>query len=354
MSDFHGLAARLIRVLEPETAHQATIAALKASLGPWDLSKADPILSATLCGMPLTSPVGLAAGFDKNAEVPLAMLRAGFGFVECGTVTPLPQAGNPRPRLFRLNADRAVINRMGFNNEGLEAFAARLQALPAKRSGPVGANIGANKDASDRLADYAVGLKRVFDLCDYVTVNISSPNTPGLRALQSKDALAELAGRLSEVREERRAATGRNPPLFVKVAPDLDDDEIIALTETALSFGIDGLIVSNTTLARPDTLSSDQRGEAGGLSGAPLMTPSTRVLGAFHAAAQGRLTLIGAGGIASGADAYAKIRAGASAVQLYSAMVYEGPGLVPRVARELAERLRADGFTSVAQAVGAG
>ena len=347
MSDFHGLAARLIRVLEPETAHQATIAALKASLGPWDLSKADPILSATLCGMPLTSPVGLAAGFDKNAEVPLAMLRAGFGFVECGTVTPLPQAGNPRPRLFRLDADRAVINRMGFNNEGLEAFAARLQALPAKRSGPVGANIGANKDASDRLADYAVGLKRVFDLCDYVTVNISSPNTPGLRALQSKDALAELAGRLSEVREERRAATGRNPPLFVKVAPDLDDDEIIALTETALSFGIDGLIVSNTTLARPDTLSSDQRGE-------PLMAPSTKVLGAFHAAAQGRLTLIGAGGIASGADAYAKIRAGASAVQLYSAMVYEGPGLVPRVARELAERLRADGFTSVAQAVGAG
>jgi len=353
MSDLHGLAARLIRVLEPETAHQATIAALKAGLGPWDLSKADKVLATTLCGMPLTSPVGLAAGFDKNAEVPLAMLRAGFGFVECGTVTPLPQAGNPRPRLFRLDADKAVINRMGFNNEGLEAFAARFEALPAKRSGPIGANIGANKDAVDRLADYAVGLKRVFGLCDYVTVNISSPNTPGLRALQSKDALAELAGRLSEVREERRAATGRNPPLLVKVAPDLDDDEIIALTETALSFGIDGLIVSNTTLARPDTLRSEQRGEAGGLSGAPLMTPSTRVLGAFHAAAKGRLTLIGAGGIASGADAYAKIRAGASAVQLYSALVYEGPGLVPRVARELALRLKADGFASVAEAVGA-
>jgi len=358
MTDLYGLAARLIRVLEPETAHQATIKGLKAGakfrLGPRDLSKADPILATRLCGLELASPVGLAAGFDKNAEVPLAMLRAGFGFVECGTVTPRPQAGNPRPRLFRLDADLAVINRMGFNNEGLDAFTARLAQLPSQRSGPIGANIGANKDAPDRLADYATGLKSVFGLCDYVTVNISSPNTPGLRALQSKDALAELAGRLAEVRAERRAATGRNPPLFVKVAPDLAEDEILALTETALAFSIDGLIVSNTTLARPNTLRSDQRGEAGGLSGAPLMAPSTRVLASFHAAAQGRLALIGAGGIASGADAYAKILAGASAVQLYSALVYEGPGLAPRVARDLAARLRADGFASVSEAVGAG
>jgi dihydroorotate dehydrogenase len=291
--------------------------------------------------------VGLAAGFDKNAQVADAMLAAGFGFVECGTVTPKPQAGNPRPRLFRLTEDQAVINRMGFNNQGLEAFAARLQA---GRPGVVGANIGANKDSEDRIGDYVACLQRLWGLASYFTINISSPNTPGLRALQTKAALQELLGRLAETRD------GLPPqglaPMFLKVAPDLEEGEVEAIVETVLANGLAGIIVSNTTITRP-ALRSPLREEAGGLSGAPLKTLSTRKLGEFAGDAAGRLVLIGAGGIASGADAYAKIRAGAAAVQLYSALVYEGPGLVQRIKRELAELLRRDGFASVQAAVGA-
>ncbi len=277
------------------------------------------------------------------------MLAAGFGFVECGTVTPLAQAGNPRPRLFRLSQDQAVINRMGFNNQGLEAFAARLAARP--RRGVVGANIGANKDSADRVGDYVLGLQRLWGLADYFTVNISSPNTPGLRALQTRQALEDLLGRLAEARVALTAARGAHPVLL-KVAPDLDEAEIEAIVETTAAFGLDGIIVSNTTLARPGSLQAPNRGEAGGLSGAPLMAPSTEVLARFHAAAAGRLVLVGAGGVASGADAYAKIRAGAGAVQLYSALVYGGLGLIGRIRRDLAARLRADGFSSLAQAVG--
>ncbi len=341
----HDLAARALHLLDPEDAHGVTIQALKAGLGPIGPHPV-PILRTELAGLTLPSPIGLAAGFDKNAEVPDAMLTAGFGFVECGTVTPLPQAGNPRPRLFRLSADRAVINRMGFNNAGLEAFA---RNLPARRPGIIGANIGANKDAADRIADYVAGLTRLWGLADYFTVNISSPNTPGLRALQTQAALQELLGRLAEARVGLAGAH----PVFLKVAPDLEDGEVEAIVETVLANGLDGVIVSNTTIARPETLADARAAEAGGLSGAPLMGPSTAMLARFAEAAAGRLLLIGAGGIASGADAYAKIRAGASAVQLYSAMVYEGPGLVARIQRDLAARLRADGFGSVAEAVGA-
>lgn len=346
----HGLATRALRGLDPEDAHGLAIAVLKAGLGPVGGAD-DPILAGSLAGLDLPNVVGLAPGFDKNAEVHAPMLRAGFGFVECGTVTPLAQAGNPRPRLFRLSEDRAVINRMGFNNEGLEAFAARLEGrLSGRQGGIVGANIGANKDATDRIGDYVTGLERLWGLASYFTINISSPNTPGLRALQTKAALEELLGRLGEARD--RLPRAGKVPMFLKVAPDLEAGEVETITETAVAAGLAGIIVSNTTVSRP-ALASKQAGEAGGLSGAPLRDLSHRVLTDFAAAAAGRLALVGVGGIASGADAYARIRAGAAAVQLYSALVFEGPGLVTRIKRDLAARLRADGFASVGAAVGA-
>lgn len=342
----HDIAARALHVLDPEDAHRFTIRALQAGLGPGSGAD-DPILATEVAGLRLPNCVGLAPGFDKNAEVFSPMLRAGFGFVECGTVTPLAQAGNPRPRLFRLSEDQAVINRMGFNNEGLEAFAGRLA-----RRGPgiVGANIGANKEADDRIGDYVTGLTRLWGLASYFTINISSPNTPGLRALQTKAALEELLGRLAQARDSL-PAEGR-VPMFLKVAPDLEDGEVEAIVETVVANGLHGIIVSNTTITRP-SLASKHAGEAGGLSGAPLTQLSTQMLGLFHHAAAGRVALIGAGGIGSGDDAYAKLRAGASAVQLYSAMVFGGPGLVTRIKRDLAACLRRDGFASVAAAVGA-
>jgi len=342
----HDIAARALHVLDPEDAHRFTIRALQAGLGPGSGAD-DPILATEVAGLRLPNCVGLAPGFDKNAEVFGPMLRAGLGFVECGTVTPLAQAGNPRPRLFRLSEDQAVINRMGFNNEGLEAFAGRLA-----RRGPgiVGANIGANKEADDRIGDYVTGLTRLWGLASYFTINISSPNTPGLRALQTKAALEELLGRLAQARDSL-PAEGR-VPMFLKVAPDLEDGEVEAIVETVVANGLHGIIVSNTTITRP-SLASKHAGEAGGLSGAPLTQLSTQMLGLFHHAAAGRVALIGAGGIGSGDDAYAKLRAGASAVQLYSAMVFGGPGLVTRIKRDLAACLRRDGFASVAAAVGA-
>ena len=348
----HDIAARALHAFDAEDAHGWAIRGLKWGLGPRDDQPDDPILAVTIAGLELSNCVGLAAGFDKNAEVPDAMLAAGFGFVEAGTVTPMAQAGNPRPRLFRLSEDRAVINRMGFNNGGLEPFARRLAARRT-RGGVVGANIGANKDASDRIQDYVTGLTRLWGLSDYFTANISSPNTPGLRALQTKAALEELLGRLAETRAALRIASGADYPIFLKVAPDLEDGEVEAIVETVVGAGLDAIIVSNTTIARPETLTSRFAAESGGLSGAPLLAPSTAVLARFHAAAAGRVALIGAGGVADGAGAYAKIRAGARAVQLYSALVYGGPSLVTRIKRDLAARLRADGFAAVEDAIGA-
>jgi dihydroorotate dehydrogenase len=349
VSLLHDAAAAALRRIDPEDAHALTLTTLRMGLGPIDRDPPDPVLATDLAGLSLPSPIGLAAGFDKNAEVPAAILRAGFGFVECGTVTPRAQAGNPRPRLFRLTEDLAVINRLGFNNRGQEAFAAALDARP--RTGVVGANIGANKDSQDRIADYVSGCERLWGGADYFTINISSPNTPGLRELQGRGALEDLLGAIGEVR--RRLDAGGGTPMFLKVAPDLTDGEVAGIVETARAFGLSGLIVSNTTTVRPSTLKDPRRGETGGLSGAPLMALSTEMLRRFHSAAGGRLTLIGAGGVASGADAYAKIRAGASAVQLYTALVFQGPGLVRRMRTDLAARLRADGFACVAEAVGA-
>ncbi|CAN5698251.1 quinone-dependent dihydroorotate dehydrogenase [soil metagenome] len=342
----HDLAARGLHLLDPEDAHGVTIKGLEMGLGP-RAGRDDPILATTVAGLALPNCVGLAPGFDKNGQVFGPMLAAGFGFVECGTVTPLAQVGNPRPRLFRLTEDAGVINRMGFNNQGLEPFAARL----AKRGpGVIGANIGANKDATDRIGDYVTGLTRLWGLASYFTINISSPNTPGLRALQTRAALEELLGRLAETRG-RLPAEGK-VPMFLKVAPDLEAGEVEAIVETVIANGLNGIIVSNTTIGRPD-LRSSHAGETGGLSGAPLKALAQQMMGEFHAATAGRVALIGAGGIASGADAYARIRAGASAVQLYSAMVFGGPGLVPRIKADLAQRLKADGFANVAAAVGA-
>lgn len=352
MSLAHDLATPVLRLLDPEDAHRLSLAALRMGLGPRARATSDPILATSLAGLALPNPIGLAAGFDKDADAPGALLRMGFGFVECGTTTPWPQAGNPRPRLFRLTEDRAVINRMGFNNRGLEAFATGLAARP--RSGVVGANVGANKDSADRAADYVTGLKRLWPLADYFTLNVSSPNTPGLRDLQARGALGELLGAVHEARAALAAGPDGNRPIFLKVAPDLTAGAVGDIVETALTFGLDGLIVSNTTVARPASLRGRWRDETGGLSGAPLFEPSTRLLAEFHAAAAGRLTLIGVGGVGSAREAYAKIRAGASAVQLYSALAYQGPGLARRLASGLADLLRADGFRTLGDAVGAG
>jgi len=350
MSLTHSLATRALRRLGPEMAHRLTIAALKAGLGPKARQTPTPDLAVDIAGLRLPNAIGLAAGFDKNAEVPDAMLTTGFGFVECGTVTPLPQPGNPTPRLFRLTEDLGVINRLGFNNGGLEPYAARLAARA--RQGVVGANVGANKDAADRIGDYVTGLTRLWPLADYFTVNISSPNTPGLRDLQSGDALKDLLGRIAETRRSLQAQEGHRP-VFLKVAPDLKRAQIEQVAEAAIAHGLDALIVGNTTLSRPAHLLSPHAMETGGLSGAPLMDLSTRVLSQFREAARGRIALIGVGGIASGADAYVKIRAGASAVQLYTAMIYQGPGLVVQIKRDLSRRLRADGFSTIAEAASA-
>jgi len=337
------IGAALLRRIDPETAHGLAIKALQTV--PLPRAPADdPVLAISIAGLRLSNPVGLAAGLDKNGEALAGLSRLGFGFVECGSVTPRPQAGNPRPRLFRLAEDRAIINRMGFNNAGIEAFAAHLADRPS--GAIIGANLGANKDVEDRAADYVLGLRRLAGLADYFTVNISSPNTPGLRALQGRDALDDLLGRVAEAR------TGPEP-VFLKIAPDLTEAEIAMIVEAALAHRIDALIVSNTTLDRPASLISTHASEAGGLSGAPLKDRALDALRHAAAASEGRLPLIGVGGIASGADAWARIRAGASAVQLYSALIYEGPGLVGRIKRDLVLRLRAEGFSSIGEAVSA-
>ena len=337
----------LLRRAPPEAAHRASINLLRLARPFLPAPVADPpALGISVLGLNFPNPIGLAAGYDKNAEVPDGLLKLGFGFVEVGTVTPRPQRGNAKPRLFRLSQDRALINRMGFNNAGQEALARRLAHRP--RRGVLGINIGANKDSSDRIADYRTGFQRFVELADYVTVNVSSPNTPGLRGLQNR---SELEALLTMLERERRRL-GRSTPLLLKIAPDIEQGAMDDIAQVCLESGIEGLIITNTTIGRPPGLRSPNAHKTGGLSGVPLFEPSTAVLKAMRARLGRRLVLIGVGGIASGADAYAKIRAGASLVQLYTALVYEGPGLVTRIKHELYELLVRDGFARVEDAVG--
>lgn len=329
---------------DAESAHNLSLTALKLLPIP-ALDSDSPSLTQTFAGLRFANPVGLAPGYDKNAEVPVEILKLGFGFTEVGTLTPLPQDGNPKPRLFRLVEDEAVINRMGFNNAGQQAATALLRNIPEQaRIGPIGINIGANKDSADRVADYVIGVRNMEALADYLTVNISSPNTPGLRALQDKAALDDLLAQVM-------AARTRDTPVFLKVAPDLQPADIDDIVCVAMARGIAALIVSNTTISRP-MLRSRHADETGGLSGAPLRDMAQQRVIDFRKASGGKLPLIGVGGIASAKDAYARIRAGASLVQIYSALVYQGPGLARRINKQLAGLLQADGFSNIAEAIG--
>ena len=337
----------LLHRLDPETAHGLSLRALSLGVVPLPGLVTSARLRTDLAGLALANPVGLAAGYDKNAVALGPLARAGFGFLEVGAATPKPQEGNPRPRLWRLPEDRAAINRFGFNNEGMEAIRARLAAQP--RTVPLGLNLGANKDSPDRAADFA----RVLAFCgpevDFATVNVSSPNTEKLRELQGRAALSALLAGVMEA----RAGLARPIPVFLKIAPDLTQDELAEIAEVAVASGIAGIVATNTTLSR-DGLLSGARVEAGGLSGAPLFERSTRVLAQLSALTRGRLPLIGVGGVGSAEHAYAKIKAGASAVQLYTAMVYEGISLPARIAQGLDALLARDGFATVADATGTG
>lgn len=337
--------------LDPETGHRLAIRSL-AALPLRAPAAAHGPLAVEVAGLAFANPVGVAAGFDKDAEVPDALLGLGFGFTEVGSITPLPQPGNPRPRLFRLVEDQAVINRMGFNNSGAEIALARLSARagrPGPRGGIVGVNIGANKDSSDRIADYAIMARAMAPVASYLCVNISSPNTPGLRALQDEGALTGLIDAVIAARAEAGCAVP--PPIFLKVAPDLEPADIDAIARIALDQRLGALVVSNTTISRP-TLRSHHAGETGGLSGAPLRSLATQRLRDFRKATGGAIPLVGVGGIATPEHAWERIRAGASLVQLYSAMVYEGPGLGGQIVRGIEGLMRRDGFTSIAEAVG--
>jgi len=354
-----GQAGKVLLYLDGETAHLVTIQLGKLGLMPREHRPDSPMLRTTLWGRQFGNPIGLAAGFDKNGECIDTMLAMGFGFVEIGSVTPKPQPGNPTPRVFRLPELGGIINRYGFNSQGVEAVRGTLAARATSRraAGLLGVNLGKNKttSAEDAAADYAVGIKELSEFADYLVVNISSPNTPGLRALQSKESLVQL------VREARRARDAVRwdceagpPPILVKIAPDLTAQDKKDIAEVALAERVDGLIVSNTTIARPPEVSAHANGgEGGGLSGGPLMAESTALLSEMYRLTKGKVALVGGGGVTSGADAYAKIRAGASIVQLYTALVYQGATLLPNMKRELVQLLEADGFSSVAEAVGA-
>jgi dihydroorotate dehydrogenase len=344
MAVWYALADLLLSRLDAETAHGLALRALKSGLIPADRRPDPPSLGVDVWGKRLLNPIGVAAGFDKNAEAPDALLGLGFGLVEIGSVTPQPQPGNPRPRLFRLAEDRGVINRMGFPGQGMDAALARLKQRP--RTGFVGINVGANKDSTDRAADYVTCAAALAPYADYLVCNVSSPNTPGLLNLQGRTELADLLKRVQD------AIAAAPVPLVVKIAPDAGDDDLDDIVAVSRELRIDGIIVGNTTLSRPPSLRSPRAREAGGLSGAPLTALSTEVLRRTARRVERQFPLIGAGGVGSGADAYAKIRAGATLVQLYSMLVFEGPPLVRRIKDELAGLMARDGLSSVSQAIG--
>lgn len=349
MSVLASLSLPLVRKLDPEKAHELAIDALTLGISvPFKRPEDDPALATRALGMRFSNPIGIAAGFDKNARVLRPLARLGFGFVEAGTVTPRPQPGNPKPRLFRLEEDRAVINRMGFNNQGIDRFAVRLarltRPLPSGRAGgagvPVGANIGINKTGADPERDYPALVARVKPYVNYIVLNVSSPNTPGLRGLQD-------AARLKGILDAIAARHPERPPLLVKLAPDLEDDAIAPIVESAIQGGVQGLIINNTTLARPDSLRSPHKGESGGLSGRPLAARSTQMLRLVANIAAGRLALVSCGGIESGQDILDRIRLGADLVQVYTAFAYEGPALIARLKREMLQIMRAQGIESL-------
>ncbi|MEO1192791.1 MAG: quinone-dependent dihydroorotate dehydrogenase [Pseudomonadota bacterium] len=338
----------LLRRLPAERAHRLALWGLRHGLGPARAPAPDPRLTQQIWGLTFANPLGLAAGFDKDAEAMRPLARLGFGALEVGSLTPRPQPGNPKPRLFRLPEDQGVINRMGFNNGGMEAAAGRIAACRQEGLGlPLGINLGKNKDSADAVADYALGAARLGPLADYLVINVSSPNTPGLRALQDPTALVQLAKAVRTALGE----AGVEPPLLLKVAPDLTPDDEADIAAVALE-QFDGLIVSNTSLARPASLRSDAKSETGGLSGRPLFAPSTALLSRFYRLTGGKLPLVGVGGIESAETAWQKIQAGASLLQLYSGLALAGPGIVPEIVSGLSHRLAAGGYSSISQAVG--
>lgn len=354
MVDLYPFAKHALFALDAETAHNFTLKALKTGLVPGAKATSDERLSQSLWGLKFRNPVGLSAGFDKNAEVIAPMLGFGFGCVEVGTVTPKPQEGNPRPRVFRDPAHDAVINRMGFPNGGMHEFKGNFEKFLAKRSKPlgvVGINIGMNKTQTEPAKDYATLIKMLGPMADYLTINISSPNTPGLRDLQRREPLLAL---LNAVKEERtKACREAPPPVLVKLAPDLDEAQQEELAGALIEAEVDGIILTNTTLDRPDFLPEDFRSQTGGLSGKPLTDKATNVVRNFYRLTQGKIPLIGVGGVSNGAQAYAKIKAGASLVQLYSALIFKGPGVANDINRELLTLMEADGFSHINEAVGA-
>ena len=351
MTNIHTFALPLLRLLPAEAAHTLSILGLKWGVGPKDRTPDDPVLATSVWGLDFRNPLGLSAGFDKGAEVPDTMLAAGFGFVEAGTVTPLPQPGNPKPRVFRLSEDKAVINRLSFNGTGLAPYVGRISKR-GRGLGPFGANIGKNKATEDGASDYEICVEAVAPYVDYLVANVSSPNTPGLRAMQGRDILRDMLARVLEARARAVPDAAKRPPLIVKIAPDLDDDERADIAAVVLETGVDGITVANTTVQRPDHMTDGQTQEAGGMSGAPLFPIALKLVGEMYRRTGGKVPIIGCGGVASGADAYTMIRAGASLIQLYSALVYHGPALIPRIKRELEALLKQDGFAHISDAVG--
>ena len=351
MDIYRRLLFPIARLIEPEAAHALAILALKSGAFPVSHPSDLPILQSEVFGIRFPNPIGLAAGFDKNAKVPHAAFRLGFGFVEVGTVTPRAQTGNPRPRIFRLDEDRAIINRLGFNNGGAKAVANRLRKIRSNSPGVMGINIGANRDSEDRVSDYVKAYRELSKFGDYFVLNVSSPNTPGLRNLQNKDEVSTLYSEVLKVRTESPA--GIRAPFLVKVSPDLNSRQIADIATAIKELNVDGIIVSNTTTSRDESLKSRYRGETGGLSGRPLFELSNRVLREVYEQTSGTVPIIGVGGVESGRDAYEKIRSGASLVQLYTALVYFGPKLIHEIKLELSDLLKSDGFNSVSEAVGA-
>lgn len=347
---YHHILQPVMFAMPPEMAHKATLLGLRAGLGGGFGVLSDARLSQEIWGLRFPNPIGLAAGFDKHGEAILPLFNLGFGAVELGSVTPLPQAGNPKPRVFRDLASHAVINRYGFPSVGLDAFSARVRAVrgQALMPGILGINLGKNKDQADPIADYLAGMRATHKIADYWVINVSSPNTPGLRDLQQRAILSELL----TATQALQTALAPQIPLLLKISPDLSDEHLADLTDVALAKNLQGMIVSNTTLARPGGISPDVAGQVGGLSGRPLMNPSTRVLREVYLATQGKIPLIGAGGIDNAVTAYAKIRSGASLIQLYTGMIYEGPGLIPAIFDGLLSLLKRDGFNSIKDAIG--